>query len=451
MRDRIFFPRLRAATGGILCALVLAGCNNLLKVKDPDVASPGTVAGADKLNTQLAGLLGDFDVGYDGASNSEGLVNLTGLMTDEFSFTETFPTRIVIDQRNMTRSNVTLTPIFFNIERARASAERVQAAYQQYDPTNANYAQALNLGGFAEVMMAETYCSGVPLSDLNPDGTLSNNTPLTTAQVLTDAVSLFDQAIPIANAAGNAEFEDMARVGKARALLDLGRSNLQEADTVVAGVPTSFQYLIQHSSNTGREYNGEWEYMWNQGRWSVADSEGTNGLPFRSANDPRVPYTYLGRGFASGTQLWGPNVYDARESPTVLTSGIEARLIQAEAALDRADYVTWLADLNALRSGSGLALAPLIDPGTDTARVSLTFYERAFWLYGTGHRLGDMRRLSRAVANGGYGRDPETVFPSGTYIYRGQADGVYGTDVNFPIPIEEGNNPLSQGCIDRNP
>ena len=29
--------------------------------------------------------------------------------------------------------------------------------------------------------------------------------------------------------------------------------------------------------------------------------------------------------------------------------------------------------------------------------------------------------------------------------------GVYGTDVNFPIPIEEDNNPNFHGCIDRNP
>jgi hypothetical protein len=42
-----------------------------------------------------------------------------------------------------------------------------------------------------------------------------------------------------------------------------------------------------------------------------------------------------------------------------------------------------------------------------------------------------------------------TVFPSGTYTGRG--GGVYGTDVNFPIPVEEDNNPNFHGCIDRNP
>ncbi|MEP7067395.1 MAG: hypothetical protein ABI889_15275, partial [Gemmatimonadota bacterium] len=78
--------------------------------------------------------------------------------------------------------------------------------------------------------------------------------------------------------------------------------------------------------------------------------------------------------------------------------------------------------------------------------------ERGQWLYLTAHRLPDLRRLSRSTANDGYGRDPETVFPTGNW-FRG---GVYGTDTNFPIPVEELNNPNVPGpdpntCIDRNP
>jgi hypothetical protein len=67
--------------------------------------------------------------------------------------------------------------------------------------------------------------------------------------------------------------------------------------------------------------------------------------------------------------------------------------------------------------------------------------ERAFWMFGTGHRLADLRRLVR-----NYGRPQETVFPTGTYA-PGQD---YGTQVNLAIPIEEKNNPNAQGCLDRN-
>jgi hypothetical protein len=56
------------------------------------------------------------------------------------------------------------------------------------------------------------------------------------------------------------------------------------------------------------------------------------------------------------------------------------------------------------------ALPALTDPGSADARVNLLFQERAFWMYLTGHRLGDLRRLVRQ-----YGRGAETVFPTGNY------------------------------------
>ena len=45
-------------------------------------------------------------------------------------------------------------------------------------------------------------------------------------------------------------------------------------------------------------------------------------------------------------------------------------------------------------------LAALADPGTPAAREDLMFRERAFWLFGTGHRLGDMRRMIRQYGRG---------------------------------------------------
>ncbi|HEX6133041.1 MAG TPA: hypothetical protein VFZ24_03595, partial [Longimicrobiales bacterium] len=76
-------------------------------------------------------------------------------------------------------------------------------------------------------------------------------------------------------------------------------------------------------------------------------------------------------------------------------------------------------------------LAPLQDPGSPAARVDLLFQERAFWLFLTGHRLGDLRRLVRQ-----YGRATDEVFPTGAW-HKG---GVYGSDVAFPIPFNEAQN-----------
>ncbi len=88
---------------------------------------------------------------------------------------------------------------------------------------------------------------------------------------------------------------------------------------------------------------------------------------------------------------------------------------------------------------------PLPTPATQDAATSLFFREKAFWEFGRGFRLGDMRRQVRQ-----YGRTVNQVFPVGEH-YRG---GQYGPDVNLPVTQAEENNPELNGapaCIDRNP
>ena len=449
--------RFRVGVALALCVVGVAGCDHLLRVQDPDVVSPGNLTGKDKLGTQLAASISAMQVGFGGDGNgNEGLINITGLFTDEFNFTETFPTRIVIDQRNLTNNNSTLVAVFFHIEQARAIASNASDQFNQFGPTDKDHAEVLSLEAYAQTLMAEMYCGAVPFSKQNADGSQSNTTPLTTVQMLQTAIATFDSAITIAAANGDGAF--LARVGKGRALLDLGgAANTAEADTVVASVPTTFVYQILHSVNTSRENNGVNELIFQEGRWSVSDVEGINGLPFISAHDPRVRTEFLGRGFVSRSQLTGPLKDSTRTMPDILASGTEARLIQAEAALDAGNTATWLADLNDLRSQVGAlsnatilnlgpgdsTLAPLTDPGDSVSRVKLTFSERAFWMYATDHRLGDLRRLARPTGGtpSGYGFTIDQVYPTGAWIYRGAADGTYGSSVSFPVPLEEGNNP----------
>ena len=126
-----------------------------------------------------------------------------------------------------------------------------------------------------------------------------------------------------------------------------------------------------------------------------------------------------------------------------LLRGVDARMIEAEAQLKANNFPGALAILNAART-TVTGLTPLTDPGTEAARVSLVFRERAFWQFGRGYRVGDMRRLVRQ-----YGRPANTVFPTGEW-HKG---GGYGSDVNVPVPQAEQNNPnvpASATCLNRN-
>jgi len=116
-----------------------------------------------------------------------------------------------------------------------------------------------------------------------------------------------------------------------------------------------------------------------------------------------------------------------------LMTGIEARLIEAEAAFKAGNPAGMVAKLNQARTEGGVTglAANLTDPGTDAARIDLLFTERALWLYGTGHRLGDLRRLVRQ-----YNRGAESVYPTGSW-WKG---GNYGNQVTLPIPQSEETN-----------
>ena len=238
-------------------------------------------------------------------------------------------------------------------------------------------------------------------------------------------------------------------MGRARALVNLGR--FAEAAATTAAVPTEFQYVNEHADGPLQLQNAIWSYT-NQGLWSVAEQEGGVGLPYISAVDPRVPVDSLDddedgfpdTGLDNQTTQYTLQKYPDAVASVSVADGIEARLIEAEAQLEAADFSGMTTTLNDLRAAfPDLALDPLADPAAEDDAEDLLFAERGFWLYATGHRLGDMRRLVRQ-----YARPVDTVFPTGTYHKGG---GNYGADVNLPLPIEEENNPNSAGCLDRNP
>ena len=130
--------------------------------------------------------------------------------------------------------------------------------------------------------------------------------------------------------------------------------------------------------------------------------------------------------------------YTDRTSNIPLATGVEARLIEAEAQLVT-NPAAALATLNALRA-TVPGLQPLVLDLTVDGREDQLFAERAFWLFATGHRLGDLRRLLTQ-----YGRPYETVFPTGAYFKGGLE---YEVMANLPIPVDERNNPNFAACAD---
>lgn len=438
-----------------LVAVLLAACSvdKVLQVPDPDVSNPSAVTGKAGLRTLLAAATGDFQVAFSGTGTGgdEGLVNMTGLFTDEFFFTETYPTRVQVDRRSIDPNNSTMSNIFFEVQRARQSTFRAESAYAALAPTDSLYSEALSLEGYSWIFLAEAYCSGVAVTKMDANSNILPGQPLTTQQMLDSALNRFTKALAVAKSSGSTYLANLARVGTGRALIFKGNSNLGAAADTVAAVSPNFQYSIFSSDNTVRQNNGVFELQWNEGRWTVSNREGGVGLPFRN-NDPRTPFADAGAGFDQTHEVFGTLKYASRDARTVLADYVEAQLIIAESQLasNYAGANGTLAILNNLRASAGMA--PLTAAVGAQAQLLQLFTERAYWMYATAHRLGDLRRLVRPVGSGGYGLAQNTVWPNGGYTGGQGGGGLYGTDVNFPIPLDEVNaNPNVKGCLDRNP
>jgi len=462
----------RTTLAVVLCAAAgLAACDQdkLLIAPTPDVVLPKDISGAAALPNAYAAAIGDFQVAYAGGygtglDNNEGLAQMSGLLADELVDAETFNTRIEVDRRATKPINATTLQTFQDIQRARATADLIANRFRQFSPTDPRGAEIQALAAFSYVLLAENYCNGVPTSKVNDDGTFTFGEPQTGTQLLTAAIAKFDSAIATATANNGATALNLARIGKGRALLDLNKPT--EAAAAVAAVPSTFNYSIEHDENTGRQNNAIFSFNYLEARFSVGDREGTNGLPFVSLNDPRMPIIDAGAGFDGETELFLTTKYADRSSPTPLALGTEARLIQAEAALRNADLTTFRNMLNDARTNSltysadgasnsqplpsPAAIAQSAIPTTAAGQQNLLFQERAVDLFLTSHRLGDMRRLIWQ-----YNRSAESVFPKGPYEpdNTSKAGTNFGTDVNLPIPSEESNNPLflkaSGSCINR--
>lgn len=493
--------------------LPMAACDTdeLVAVEDPAQLRPEDLNNAAAVPALVNGAFRQFVGGYSGFGD-DSFLSASAVLSDETYYGDTFTTREAADKRNLQApvlGNIS-DASFARLQQARFNARRAFAVVEQFTlPATAqadsiSRARLRSIEAYVYVTLSEGWCGAVPFSRVPDTGpidptAIQGGTPLTTVQMNDTAVARFDQALVFAPTfpattsatAAIARERRLAAIGRARALLNLGRYAEAAATVPASVVPTGFVFHLEHSANVSAENNPMFQLEGN-GRYGVSNLEGgvtatgvafrpdagnpnsttppatsaagAEGIAFRGLMDPRVPYQ--GRAsagnacFSSNITCWINNNYPTNDSDVPLASGVEARLIEAEAAMQAGRTGDMITILNGLRSqvatllpilyrdqrqqfGTTVFASPtlpaLTDPATDamspteqaTARRNLLFQERALWLYNTGHRLGDLRRLVRV-----YGLPQSSVFPTGPH-FRG---GTYGLDVAYPVPFDELNN-----------
>ena len=432
----------------LLLAIGVAACStsDLLDVETPDQITPdqaGSAVGAAALRVSAIGNFAAF-YGGDYGGSFHGVSITSGMLTDEIESARGGTEHL--DSRAQNEGVQPLSTTWAFVGQSTTQTVRAIKALKEFAPEGTateKSTKATQIGhlyalqGFAYAILAENYCSGIPIAnadDINPKTDL-----LTTAQLYTRSLAYFDTAATtLGTTTADQPFRNAVAVGRGRVLVDLARYD--EAAAAVTTVPTNFSFAVSYSATS--VVNAIYDWMNATLNYAPADKEGINGMDFITARDPRVTVIRNAAGAPTpragqdGAQHYTQTVFATAGAPMPLATGVEARLIEAEAALKKGDATTYLAKMNDARTIVS-ALTPLTDPGSAVARENLLFRERAFWFWGTAHWLGDLRRLVKD-----YKRGAETVYPTGPY-FKG---GAYGTDLVLIPAQAEKNNVDFQGC-----
>jgi SusD family. len=428
--------RRRVALVGAALSLFGTACSEItsLKQENPGTLSVETLYVPANAALLVSGAISDFECAYN------RYVVGSGLFADEFTVSIAQTANFDYDARRLntngsygtnncgaTPSSIQQPGIYTPLSVARATADTAAVYLEGWtDAQVANRSkligQAYTYAGYSLILLGEGMCSAA--LNLGPE--------IQPPALFTEAVTRFTKAIGAEAAANDATTLNLARLGRARAELDLGgAANLAAAAADAALVPPTFVVSTSPDAVNTRRQNGVFVSIAQATSFSTVDPAFRNVLvPGGTTQDPRVAVTDLNRsGTATGSKLFIPTKDNSLTAPVRIGSYAEAQLIVAENAAATGDLNGAVTAINNARARTAGLPAYVLPAGATAADVQAQIIEeRRRELFAEGHRLGDIRR---------YGL-PFLPAAGTTYPY----GGVYGTQTCFPLPdVERINNP----------
>lgn len=317
-----------------IVALSFAACE--LDVSDPSVIRGEELAGPSSVPTVISGVVGDF------ASATEHYVLYSSMFTDEMILAGTFPTRVEVDTRQVLQSNATVTgEVAEPLHVARSQANEMFQSFNGFlgdeDFNQQDLLEGIAIGRYVEALMhlqlGEIYCA----TPIEPGGD-----ELGSDQVVSAALSLFQEAETAAADAGLEDWRQAALVGQARAHQWLGDHGAAAAAALQ--VDDGHRLFVEYSTNDPEQFNKVFDLSFGSQneviRWTVgAGLDGQReGEKFALYDlfadslgivDPDPGLT----AFNSNIDVHTPEIYNDADDDIAVSSGIHARLIEAEAAI----------------------------------------------------------------------------------------------------------------------
>jgi hypothetical protein len=405
-------------------ALLLAGaaCDGLFDVDTPDRVPAGEAETPGNASLLVAGAIADFECAF-GAYTVAG-----GLIGEELIDATQTANRWPYDQRTLTPADTRYATelcqnlgVYTPLNSARAQADNALRLLDgwteaQVPDRTRLIATAAVYAGYSLTLLGEGFCTAT-ISTFDEGGNIVYGSEMSRADVLAQAEARFTRALDAATAAGDVPLRNLARLGRARVRLDLGRYADARADA--AAVPAGFLYTVTASTADPRRQNRV---------WAESNPLGTStsvGVPYRTLGDPRVPVQDRATTSPTGIRNWMQLKYPTATTPLPLATYEEALLIMAEADA-RAGALGPAQDVIAtMRTRGG---QPAFTGTTQAQVLAEIVDQRRRELFLESHHLGDLIRFGIAPS------------PAAGTAYHG--GGTYGTQLCIPMPnVERLNNP----------
>lgn len=424
MQHVIERARAVGATLLVLATVAAAGaCRDITSLDQINLSQldAGTVYQPDNAKLLVNGSVGDFECAYT------RYVTATGMFTDEMRNAIARIENYDYDRRTVVGTSpygttdctsIQFPGVYTPLSVARTSGDTVVSKLQGWTDAQVPgrtqlIGRASAYTGYSLVLLGEAMCSAA--INIGPE--------IQPAELFAQAKLRFDAAVTAATQANDATTLNLARLGRARAQLDLGNKAAAAADAAL--IPDGFIVNFAPDAVDPRRQNLLYVHM-GQNALSSVDTSVMNA--YDATKDPRIAYTSTGLTGTNGqTKVAYANKAATVTAPIALAKWSEAQLIIAENMVATGNLGGAAGIINVLRTRAGTTAYDAT--GATAAQVLAQIVEerrREFFL--EGHRVGDVRR---------YG---VTLNPAPGAAYMN--GGVYGDQKCFPLPdVERINNP----------
>jgi hypothetical protein len=376
-----------------------AACNSLLDVQNPSSVPDESLADPALAPALVAAAEQTLQCGVENFAATAGMLSGEYLSANGFVNNHIWEWRGIVEIKGEPGScnfgrNTTSMGFYTPLQQARFQLDdafdRLDKFTDDQLPNRASMmAQMRAYAGYAYLLLGEGMC----------EMTIDRGPKMTREQTIAIAEQRFTDAMDRATAVNDQSLLNMARVGRARARLDLKK--LSDAAADAQSVPAGFVRNAEFSeggvaSRENRIYN-----------LTIRNDFLSVGEPYRNLTvngvsgavpDPRVKVKDAGRNGSDGvTRIWQQQkfVTGAGGAPIPIASWNEAQLIYAEAVGSQAGFDA----INRVRAANGVPALTGPAP-TGQAFTDLVLEERRRQLFSEGQRYVDMLRYNLPFTTG---------------------------------------------------